>query len=205
MRLHHALPPQMVSYHYIARNKKQTYCQLHPNHLVVRISAKNGEAHERHFSYNDIRRIHLSLPDISWHSIDLYFKDQTHIHLKSLVFFLQTDNQKFKRPKTDLASAQVVKQTQAHYRDFVCTLHERIRDKKLNQDIIFSHGNPWLKTLIYLFLIALVIAIPITFRVHAYKVGLFFCVSFLVLLLFSFRINFKKGYDPSHIPEKYLP
>jgi hypothetical protein len=43
----------------------------------------------------------LGLPDTGWHTIDIYFKDKKHIHLKSLTFFIADAQRKLRRPKTD--------------------------------------------------------------------------------------------------------
>ena len=193
-----------TSYHYIARNKKQIICYLDEDSISFTVQAKNQLAKAYKFRFTEIDRIHLCLSDVSWHTIDIYFRDKTHIHLKSVTFFMERDGA-LKRPKTNDANTTVVQRDQAAYRNFVIELHKRVGLPEATNQIKFTHGNPWKKALILLVLLALAIVIPITWSFGHYRYFFVFGTSFLLLFLFNLNINFRKKYSPGAIPQKYLP
>lgn len=95
------------SYRYIARNKKQVICYLDEDSISFTVQAKNQLAKAYKFRSTEIDRIHLSVSDVSWHTIDIYFRDKTHIHFKSVTFFIERDGA-LKRPKTNDVNTTVV-------------------------------------------------------------------------------------------------
>lgn len=194
-----------VHYHYIARNKKQSSCRLDVDSLYCKIQKRNGLTEEYRYRYEDIHRIHLGLPDIGWHTIDIYFKDKKHIHLKSLTFFIADAQQRLRRPKTDGVDIGHAKSNRQAYHDFVVALHERIGKLEARFPVALTHGNPWKKILIWIFMLALVIWTPIVWKMGYYWWSLFFAGSFLLLVLFSRMINFRTHYLPDELPLKYLP
>lgn len=193
------------TYHYIARNRKQFTCSLHEDVISLTIQAKNSLTIERKFRYTDIDKIHLGLSDISWHTIDIYFQDKTHIHLKSVTFFIERDNRKLQQPRTNEADNARVRENQKAYWEFVVGLHERVGSPEVAKDIRFTCGNPWKKILIWVFLLALLVWIFITWKMGDYRWSLVFGSAFLFLFVFNRKINFRKRYSPHHIPLKYLP
>lgn len=194
-----------TTYYYIARNKKQTYCSLSEETLFCKVQTKNQMVKEYQFRYSDIDKIHLGLSDVSWHTIDIYFRDKTHIHLKSVTFFIEKEDGKLRRPKINESDNTLVMENQKAYREFVIRLHERISVNENIKDIQFTHGNPWKKALIWALLLALFVCIPISWKIKAYRWSLFFGSAFLILFLYYRRINFRKRYLPHNIPQKYLP
>lgn len=193
------------TYHYIAPNRKQITCSLYEEGISCTVQTKDGLLKNYKFRYTDICKIHLGLPDIAWHAIDIYFWDKTHIHLKSVTFFIERENRKLQRPKTNEADNAIVRENQRAYREFVVGLHERTGVPDSTKHIRFIHGNPWKKTMIWIFLLALITSIPITLKMGYYRWSLFFVGGFLFLLSFSRKIDFKKLYPPDQIPAKYLP
>lgn len=197
--------PSIQTYHYIARNRKQLTCSFNEDAIFFTVQGKKSLAKEHIFRYTDIDKIHLGLSDISWHTIDIYFRDKTHIHLKSVTFFIEKDDGKLRRPKTNEADNAVVKENQRNYREFVVGLHERVGSPDVAKPIRFTSGNPWKKIIIWMSLLALSVWIPITWKMGHYRWSLIFGSAFLFLFLFNRKINFKKRYLPDDIPQKYLP
>lgn len=197
------MKPTIPSYHYIARNKKEVVCYFDEKSLSFAVKKNNRLIQKYNFQYTEISRIQLSLSDISWHTIDIYFQDKTHIHLKSVTFFVEQNGQ-LKRPKTNETDIEKVRKNRIAYRNFVVELHQRLMASEATH-IRFMHGNPWKKVVIWLLLLALVICISITWKIGSYKLCFVFSTSFLLLFLYSLKINFKKPYSPEAIPQKYLP
>lgn len=191
-------------YCYIARNKKKTACCLDEDSISFTVQAKNKLEKRYTFRYADIDRIHLGLPDIAWHTMDIYFRDKTHIHLKSVTFFVERDG-KLKRPKLNDADRAAIQKNETAYRHFVVELHKRVSLPEVAKKIRLTHGNPWKKTLIWLLLLALATCIPIAWKVGSYRWSFVFGTGFLILLFFSTKINFRKHYLAHDIPQKYLP
>lgn len=197
--------PPTRTYHYIARNKKQLICSLYAKTISCQVLEKNGLAKHYTFQYADIEKVHLALPDISWHTMDIYFRDKTHIHLKSVTFFIERDQRQLERPKANQPDQAIIKENQRAYRAFVIGLHERLSTDPLATRVRFTHGNPWKKVLIWLFLFALLLWIPVTWKMGLYWRSFAFSTAFLFLLLFSRKINFRKHHAHDDIPLKYLP
>lgn len=193
-----------ITYNYIARNKKQTSCQLHEDGITFTQNKKNEREESHKYKYTQISRIHLGYPDTTWYTIDIYFNDSTHIHLKSLTFFIQQEDGKLRRAKTKKQDIAIFQQNQKAYREFVIALHEAILSSS-NHDIKFTHGNPGKKILIWIFLILIIIWIPILLEINQYKLSITMALAFLYLILFNLKINFKKTYQAEQIPQKYLP
>src|SRR5690554_114059 len=193
-----------ITYRYIARNRKQLVCTLHENALSFTVQSKNRIAKSYHYNYSDIDRIHLSLSDVAWHTIDIYFKDKTHIHLKSVLFFTEKRGGKLRRLKSNEEDNALVRERQNAYNEFVIALHERLNLYESHKGIKFTHGNPWKKVLIGSVLIALIFLIPIAWQLGNYRLVFVWVVSFILLLLFNRQINFRKNYSPEAIPQKYL-
>ncbi|WP_146191054.1 hypothetical protein [Sphingobacterium athyrii] len=200
--MQHSFP---VYYHYIARNRKRISCYLYEDSIYCKVRTKNGLTEQHKFRYEDIHKIHLGLQDISWHTIDIYFKNRKHIHLKSVTFFIERNGEELERPKTNEIDIASVKANRMAYSNFVTALHERISRDGTGHPIIFTHGNSWKKILIWILMSVILILLPLTWKIGFYGWSLFFAVSFLLLLLFSRKINFKKQYRPDQLPEKYLP
>ena len=188
------LLPLPITYLYIARNRKRLVCSLQEDVISFTVQKKNRFATSHQYRYSDIDRIHLSLSDVAWHTIDIYFKDKMRLHLKSVIFFTEKQEGKLRRLKSQKA-----------YNEFVIALHERLNLSDNYKEIKFTHGNPCKKILIGTILIALIIAIPIVWQISHYRLAFVWVVSFVFLFLFYRKINFTKKYSPRAIPQKYLP
>src|SRR5699024_2425831 len=201
-RMQHFFP---FTYRYIARSRKQLVCTLHEDAISFTVQKKNRIAKSYHYNYSDIDRIHLSLPDVSWHTIDIYFKDKTRIHMKSVLFFTEKQEGKLRRLKSNEEDNALVRELQNAYSEFVIALHERLNLYESHKGIKFTHGNPWKKVLIGSVLIALIFLIPIAWQLGNYRLVFVWLISFIFLFLFYRIINFRKKYSPRMIPQKYLP
>ncbi|KGE13414.1 hypothetical protein [Sphingobacterium deserti] len=192
------------TFHYIASKKKRIICKLLEEQIVFQIR-KNGSDDEHRFRYTDIQKIHLGLSDVSWHTIDIYFTNKLHLHLQSVTHYIEREDQKFTRSKINEADITKAKANQKAYYDFVIGLHERIILQNAAEAIKFTHGNPWKKALIWIFLVVLIIWTHAMLKSGYYMLSLFFGAGFLLLFLFSMKIDFRKKYQPNLIPSKYLP
>ena len=201
-RMQHFFP---FTYRYIARSRKQLVCTLYEDAISFTVQKKNRIAKSYHYNYSDIDRIHLSLPDVSWHTIDIYFKDKTRIHMKSVLFFTEKQGGKLRRLKSNEEDNALVRELQNAYSEFVIALHERLHTCESHKEIQYTHGNPWKKVLIGSVLIALITAIPIAWQIGHYRLVFVWLISFIFLFLFYRKINFRKKYSPRMIPQKYLP
>lgn len=201
-RMQHFFP---FTYRYIARSRKQLVCTLHEDAISFTVQKKNRFATSHQYRYSDIDRIHLSLSDVAWHTIDIYFKDKMRLHLKSVIFFTEKQEGKLRRLKTNEEDNALVRESQKAYNEFVIALHERLNLSDNYKEIKFTHGNPCKKILIGTILIALIIAIPIVWQISHYRLAFVWVVSFVFLFLFYRKINFTKKYSPRAIPQKYLP
>ena len=199
------LLPLPITYLYIARNRKRLVCSLQEDVISFTVQKKNRFAASHQYRYSDIDRIHLSLSDVAWHTIDIYFKDKMRLHLKSVIFFAEKQEGKLRRLKTNEEDNALVRESQKAYNEFVIALHERLNLYENHKEIKFTHGNPWKKVLIGSILMALTLLIPITWYLGHYRHLFVWVVSFILLFLFNRKINFKKNYSPEAIPQKYLP
>lgn len=197
--------PITLLYLYIARNRKRLVCSLQEDVISFTVQKKNRFATSHQYRYSDIDWVHLSLSDVSWHTIDIYFKDKTRLHLKSVIFFAEKQEGKLRRLKTNEEDNALVRESQKAYNEFVIALHERLNLSDNYKEIKFTHGNPCKKILIGTILIALIIAIPIVWQISHYRLAFVWVVSFVFLFLFYRKINFTKKYSPRAIPQKYLP
>lgn len=201
-RMQHFFP---FTYRYIARSRKQLVCTLHEDAISFTVQKKNRIAKSYHYNYSDIDRIHLSLSDVAWHTIDIYFKDKMRLHLKSVIFFTEKQEGKLRRLRTNEEDNTLVRESQKAYNAFVIALHERLHTCESHKEIQYTHGNPWKKVLIGSVLIALITAIPIAWQIGHYRLVFVWLISFIFLFLFYRKINFRKKYSPRMIPQKYLP
>lgn len=199
------LLPLPITYLYIARNRKRLVCSLQEDVISFTVQKNNRFATSHQYRYSDIDRIHLSLSDVAWHTIDIYFKDKMRLHLKSVIFFTEKQEGKLRRLKTNEEDNALVRESQKAYNEFVIALHERLNLSDNYKEIKFTHGNPCKKILIGTILIALIIAIPIVWQISHYRLAFVWVVSFVFLFLFYRKINFTKKYSPRAIPQKYLP
>ncbi len=199
------LLPLPITYLYIARNRKRLVCSLQEDVISFTVQKKNRFATSHQYRYSDIDRVHLSLSDVSWHTIDIYFKDKTRLHLKSVIFFAEKQGRKLRRLKTNEEDNALVRESQKAYHEFVIALHERLHTCESHKEIQYTHGNPWKKVLIGSVLIALITAIPIAWQIGHYRLVFVWLISFIFLFLFYRKINFRKKYSPRMIPQKYLP
>src|SRR5699024_10982735 len=170
--------------------------------FTVQKKNRFASSHQR---YSDIDRVHLSLSDVSWHTIDIYFKDKMRLHLKSVIFFTEKQEGKLRRLRTNEEDIALVRESRKGYNTFLIALHERLNLSDNYKEIKFTHGNPCKKILIGSILMALTILIPITWHLGHYKQLFVFIISFIFLFLFNRKINFRKNYLPEAIPQKYLP
>lgn len=206
MRTHFSVMTTSIqTYRYITRNRKQLVCSLHEDVISFTVQKKNQIATSHQYNYSDIDRIHLSLSDVSWHTMDIYFKDKMRLHLKSVIFFTEKQEGKLRRLRTNEEDNALVRESQKAYNAFVIALHERLNLPDNYKEIKFTHGNPWKKVLIGSILMALTILIPITWHLGHYRQFFVFLISFIFLFLFNRKINFRKNYLPEAIPPKYLP
>ena len=113
--------------------------------------------------------------------------------------------QQWRRLKSNEEDHALARESRRAYNEFVIALHERLRTTESTQKVKFTHGNPWKKVLVGLVLIALIMAIPMSWHFGHYRYLFAWIVSFILLFLFYMRINFKKNYSPETIPQKYLP
>lgn len=194
-----------VSYTYISRNRKQTTAILGENTIdIITWTATKGEI-RRHYTYPDIRKINLSLPDMGWHSISIRFNDGHSIHLKSLIFWECRDNKLVRAGQDESAKANF-RQAQRDYYLWVISLHKRIVDRELQKHIHFKQGDSWRALGLLVAAVATATTfIPMAWFARAYFKLAFFLTATLVFLLFAFRSGFSKTYSPISIPEKYLP
>lgn len=194
----------ILNYQYISRNKRVYRCSLLEKSIQFSVR-KNDQSEKLYiYRYTEIEQIHLSLPDISWHSIDIYFRDNVRLHLKSVTFFIEL-NGNLIRPNINDTDFELIQKNNIAYCNFVLELHKRIESSVINQSITFTHGNSWLKGITWLILITLTIGIPILWKIGNVRWSLFFGSAFLLLLLYSLKINFRKPYSINQIPKKYLP
>lgn len=194
----------ILNYQYISRNKRVYRCSLLEKSIQFSVR-KNDQSEKLYiYRYTEIEQIHLSLPDISWHSIDIYFRDNVRLHLKSVTFFIEL-NGNLIRPNINDTDFELIQKNNIAYCNFVLELHKRIESSVINQPITFTHGNSWLKGITWLILITLTIGIPILWKIGNVRWSLFFGSAFLLLLLYSLKINFRKPYSINQIPKKYLP
>lgn len=194
----------ILNYQYISRNKRVYRCSLLEKSIQFSVR-KNDQSEKLYiYRYTEIEQIHLSLPDISWHSIDIYFRDNVRLHLKSVTFFIEL-NGNLIRPNINDTDFELIQKNNIAYCNFVLELHKRIESSVINQSITFTHGNSWLKGITWLILITLTIGIPILWKIGNARWSLFFGSAFLLLLLYSLKINFRKPYSINQIPKKYLP
>lgn len=192
-----------MTYAYISRSKTRTTCRLDDDFLHVVSVNKKGLSTEHRISYQDIQRIHLSLPDVEWHSIDIHHQWKRPIHLKSITFFIPTADGTLRRPKLVPEDNAVVRHNKQAYHAFVHALHDRLARK--NKGIRYTCGSSWLKILIWAALILITILLPIMWAANNYRTTWLLGGAFLFLLLFSLKINFNRSYNPATIPSKYLP
>lgn len=194
----------ILNYQYISRNKRVYRCSLLEKSIQFSVR-KNDQSEKLYiYRYTEIEQIHLSLPDISWHSIDIYFRDNVRLHLKSVTYFIEL-NGNLIRPNINDTDFELIQKNNIAYCNFVLELHKRIESSVINQSITFTHGNSWLKGITWLILITLTIGIPILWKIGNARWSLFFGSAFLLLLLYSLKINFRKPYSINQIPKKYLP
>lgn len=194
----------ILNYQYISRNKRVYRCSLLEKSIQFSVR-KNDQSEKLYiYRYTEIEQIHLSLPDISWHSIDIYFRDNVRLHLKSVTYFIEL-NGNLIRPNINDTDFELIQKNNIAYCNFVLELHKRIESSVINQSITFTHGNSWLKGITWLILITLTIGIPILWKIGNVRWSLFFGSAFLLLLLYSLKINFRKPYSINQIPKKYLP
>lgn len=193
----------ILNYQYTSRKKEVYRCSLLEKSIQFSVR-KNDQSEKLYiYRYTEIEQIHLSLPDISWHSIDIYFRDNVRLHLKSVTYFIEL-NGNLIRPNINDTDFELIQKNNIAYCNFVLELHKRIESSVINQSITFTQGNSWLKGITWLILITLTIGIPILWKIGNVRWSLFFGSAFLLLLLYSLKINFRKHYSINQIPKKYL-
>jgi len=193
----------ILNYQYISRKKEVYRCSLLEKSIQFSVQKNDQSENLYNFRYTDIQRIHLSLPDISWHSIDIYFRNNVRLHLKSMTFFIEL-NGNLIRPNLNDTDFELIRKNKIAYCNFVLELHKRIESTIINQPITLTHGNSWLKGITWLILITLTIGIPILWKIGNVRCSLFFGSSFLLFLLYSLKLNFRRHYSINQIPKKYL-
>ena len=182
-----------MKYTYVNQKNIKLEAELLDNEIIIKTTKK--EIHEiKKYKYNEIKTINLSVIEINWYGITIVFNHGFKVHLKSISFGKATIGSSIGHHSQD-------------YIDFVDGLHTKILNKKLENSIKFTQGNPLIFVLLSLLMIFIAFfLVPMAIEMGKKLIFFTFIIPASIFVIsYMKRLGFIKKYKPNELPEKYLP
>jgi hypothetical protein len=183
-----------MEYEYISVTNKRAFAILEEE--GIRYSLQKAGAEEQHYyRYEEIRGVKLFVAEANWYSIVISFSNSAKLQLKSVS----------RDPLKSNKLVQKMNSQDLDYRNWVVGLHDRLISKRLGHSIKFSQGRSFVFIGLIILMAFVVLAFLAALAISQYGLAVMMASGLLFLFLYARHIGFVKPYDPTVLPDRYLP